>query len=161
MRLLNKESGDSGEFGRGPLTIGFTRRPPATASHEAECEEKRSHQRPLEPLQTQGAGQDPRRQSRPRLPPPTPRRAGATGPSPQLAYCSGKSSRALWSRSRAAPERGLQAVGPGWRVACPCTPHRVTPMRAGGRVPRSPVCCHQAEVGGSASPLLHPQMLCE
>lgn len=64
MRLLKKESGDSGEFSLGPLAIRFGHRPPATASHEAEREEKRSHQQPLEPLQSQGAGQDSRRQSR-------------------------------------------------------------------------------------------------
>lgn len=165
MRLLTKESGDSAEFGLGPRAIGFGRQPPATASHEAERKEKQSHQRPLKPLQTQGAGQDSREQGRTRgsrtgracgceLPHPRAVRHGAsaTGLSPSAAPGGSRLLLTLAHPLLGGEQEG--AVGEtlgGPRLeggvslhTSPCQPHE---GRWQGSPPR-PVCCHQAERGG-------------
>lgn len=132
MRLLKKESGDSGEFSLGPLAIRFGHRPPATASHEAEREEKRSHQQPLEPLQSQGAGQDSRRQSRracgracSRRELPLPH-AARTGPSPSAAPRGSHTPHPGWlgGPRKGAPACGLRLEGSMSLHSSPCQPHK-------------------------------------
>lgn len=163
MRLLTKESGDSAEFGLGPRAIGFGRQPPATASHEAERKEKQSHQRPLKPLQTQGAGQDSRKQNRPGLrlrAPTSPRRASRGQRHRPISLCRARRLSATphpgspAARGRAGGRCGRDAGWPqkgGPRLeggvslhTSPCQPHE---GRWQGSPPR-PVCCHQAERGG-------------
>lgn len=132
MRLLKKESGDSGEFSLGPLAIRFGHRPPATASMRQSVRKNEATSSHSNPCRARAQGRTPG--GRAAGPAAAPAAGGSsrlpvrcvTGPSPSAAPRGSHTPHPGWlgGPRKGAPACGLRLEGSMSLHSSPCQPHK-------------------------------------